>query len=454
MPDLCRMFDFIPLRWRYAIAAGVPMIVGLGLYFVFGWWSMLAGAVVAVICVWFLGHRQMIFFLRSAIGIIRTRSIDRRYRLTPQGPPEQRRIINAVNRLADNVEQTLFESDRNRRYYETILNEVTVGILVVDEDSMLQYANPAARSILGFEMPGYGSLPVQLASRVNIYEINDAVTASAIGGETIRRNVELYDSNRHLEVFTRSLPPDDNGRRRAIVIINDRTDEFRLGVSMREFVANASHELRTPIASIQASVETLKMGAATDPETAKQFLDRIDDSAQRMATLVSEMMDLTLLETGRLPLQLETTHPKDLVGAVLDSHGPVGASSEHKISAEIEDDVAPVLVDRPKMERAIGNLLVNALKFTQPGGTVKIGCRSEDGMVLFSVEDSGEGIDPEELPHIFERFYKSHRSTGDRSGFGLGLAITKNIVESHDGSVDAVSVVNEGSMFTIKLPIY
>ncbi len=453
MPDLCRIFDYFPLRWRYVTATAVPLIAGLGLYFVFGWWSMLVGTMVAVICVWFLGHRQMTFFLRSAIGIIRTRSIDRRYRLTPQGPPEQRRIVNAVNRLADNVEQTLFESDRNRRYYETILNEVTVGILVVDEENMMQYANPAARSILGFEMPRYGSQPVQLASRVNIYEINEAVAASAIGGETVRRNIELYDSNRHLEVFTRSLPPDDNGTRRAIVIVNDRTDEFRLGVSMREFVANASHELRTPIASIQASVETLKMGAASDPDTTRQFLDRIDDSSQRMATLVSEMMDLTLLETGRSPLQLEMTDLTDLINSVLRSYGPVDARSGHEITTEIEDDVPAVLVDRPKMERAIGNLLVNARKFTPSGGTVKVGCRRDDCSVIISVEDNGEGIDQEEMPLIFERFYKSPRSTGDRSGFGLGLAITQNIVEIHNGSVDAHSVMGEGSTFTVRLPI-
>ena len=112
-----------------------------------------------------------------------------------------------------------------------------------------------------------------------------------------------------------------------------------------------------------------------------------------------------------------------------------------------------VLIDVPKIERAIGNLLVNARKFTPDGGRIKISCRSDGADVVFAVEDTGEGIDPEEIPHIFERFYKSHRTSGDRSGFGLGLAITKNIVELHRGSVEVESNVGAGSIFTVRLPI-
>ncbi len=453
MSDPCGNLDFIPLRWRYATAVTLPLVIGWSLYGVLGWWSVAAGSIVAVIIVFLLGHGQTRFFLRTARGIIRTRSIDRRNRLEVEGPPEQQRILNAVNRLADNVELTLTESDRNRRYQETILNEITVGILVVDENGMLQYANPAVCRMLGFDFSPRGSSPTPLATNVNIYEINEAVTTSATAGETVRRSVELYDSHRHLELYSRPLPPDESGVRRAIVLINDRTDEYRLGVAMQEFVANASHELRTPIASIQASVDTLKLGNELPTEVIEQFLDRIDDSAQRMTALVNELMDLTLLESGRSPVHLQMTNAAELIGSVTESHGPVGIRSDHEISTEIADDLPDVMVDRPKMERAIGNLLVNAMKFTPPGGTIKLECERDGEFVAYSVQDSGEGIDPEELPHIFERFYKSHRSTGDRTGFGLGLSITKNIVEIHNGTVEVQSVVGEGSTFTVRLPI-
>ena len=455
MPDLCRIVDFIPLRWRYATVSAVPLLVGFAVYFFldFGVLPIILGSVLAVLGVWFLGNRQSGFFLRTANGILRTQSIDRANRLETYGPHEQQRIINAVNRLADSVEAILGESARNRVYHETILNELTLGILVVDADGILQYANPAAGSTLNFTFDSQSALPAPLASKVNIYEINDAATKSAVDGEIVLRNVVLYDSQRHIEVISRALPPDESAISRAILIVSDRTEEIRLGVSMREFVANASHELRTPIASIKASVDTLKLGVSLEAETANQFLDRIDDSAQRMAALVSEMMDLTMLETGRSPMHVKMTDPSELIDAVLASHGPMGIVPVHHIEKEIIGEVPEVLVDQEKMERAIGNLLGNAQKFTPPAGNIRISCWREGDSVFIAVADNGEGIDPDELPHIFERFYKSRRSSGDRTGFGLGLAITKNIVEMHDGSVEVSSVMGDGSTFRVKLPI-
>ncbi len=453
MLDLCRILDPVPLKWRFTTATAVPLIAGLVLFPVFGFWSPAIGSLVAVAMVWMLGRRQTRYFLRTAVGILRTRAIDRRHRLPIEGPREQQRIAHAVNRLADNVEQTLTESRQNRRYHETILSGLTAGILVVDADGMLQYANSAAREMLGFELDDAEYRLTPLASKVGIFEINEAVTISASTGETVRKIVEIFDQHRHFEVVARGLPPEDSGLGRSVAIITERTEEIRQGVVMREFVANASHELRTPIASIQASVETLKLGKQLPPETQEQFLDRIDDGARRMADLVTELMDLTLLETGRMALQKSEVAPDDLINAVLTSHGPVGDRPDHEIVIDVCRDLPDFLVDIPKIERALGNVLVNAQKFTPAGGSVKLSCRLDDGSVVFDVEDTGEGIDPEELPHIFERFYKSPRSTGDRTGFGLGLAITKNIVELHGGSVEAASSLGEGSRFSIRLPI-
>ncbi len=453
MPDLCRIVDFLPLKWRYASVVAVPLTVGFALYGFFGIAAVAVGATVAIVVVWFLANRQSQFFWRTANGILRTQSIDRSNRLTTYGPPEQQRIVNAVNRLADSVESILAESDLNRAYHETILNELMIGILVVDENGMLQYANPAVCATLDFTYDEVGNGLTTLASKVNVYEINEAATTSATVGETVVLNLEIYDSQRHLEVISRSLPTDDSGARRAIVIINDRTDEIRLGVSMREFVANASHELRTPIASIQASVDTLKMGAALKTDAAAEFLDRIDDSSQRMAALVSEMMDLTMLETGRSPLNVELIALSPLIDGVFDAYGPLELEPIHQYELAVDEGLPQISVDRAKIERAIGNLLGNAKKFTPPGGRIRLSGRVDDGFVAITVQDNGEGIDPDELPYIFERFYKSPRSSGDRTGFGLGLAITKNIVEMHRGSVEAESVVGEGSKFTVRLPI-
>ncbi len=453
MPDLCSILDPVPLKWRFTTATAVPLIVGLILFPLVGFWSIAASSLIAVTGIWMLGRRQTRYFLRTAVGILRTRAIDRRHRLPIEGPQEQQRIAHAVNRLADNVEQTLVESDRNRRYYETILSGLTAGILVVDAEGMLQYANPVACEMLGFDLDDTELRLTPLAAKVGIFEINEAVMISATTGETVRRIVEVFDEHRHFEVVVRGLPPEDSGLGRSVVIVNERTEEIRLGVSMREFVANASHELRTPIASIQASVDTLKLGKQLSPDTAEQFLDRIDDGAQRMAALVTELMDLTLLETGRVTLHKTEISPRNLIDAVVASHGPVRDPQGHEIVIEVDRDVPDISIDVPKVERALGNVLANAQKFTPAGGSVKISARFDERAIRFDVEDSGEGIDPEELPHIFERFYKSPRSSGDRTGFGLGLAITKNIVELHDGSLEVVSTTGEGSRFSLRLPI-
>ena len=210
MLDICRGFERIPIQWRLVIATGIPLAIGLIAYPFIGFWAFFAAAFVAVASVWHFGRRHNEFFRRTAFGIMRTRSIDRRHRLATDGPVEQRRIANAVNRLADRVQQTIQESDNHRRYYETILNELTVGILVVDANGNLQYANPAAGEMLGFTYDGSAE-PMPLAAKVNLYEVNEAITSSIVNGSTIRRDVEIYDTRRHLEILSRPLLADDSG---------------------------------------------------------------------------------------------------------------------------------------------------------------------------------------------------------------------------------------------------
>ena len=452
MSSLWRIVDRIPSEWRYLLATGLPLSLGIGAHFVVGWFGVVLGAAASLMCVFVVASRQRQHSTRTALGIIRSRAIQRGYKLPTTGPTESVRIAHAINRFTAEVEQTLADAEIHRRYHETILNELSAGVLVVDALGILQYANRAAGEILGFDVDGIRDGTTQLGSKVNVYELNDAAMTCATSNEVASREVEVYGSGRHLEIVARPLPPEQLGIGRAAVIVNDRTEEIRLGVSMREFVANASHELRTPISVIQASVESLKMGAIDDSEATKRFLDRIDGGSQRLAGLVSEMMDLTLLETGRMSTHLESVMPSDLIQSVVDSYGPLAESAELRITSHAPENLEPILADRHKLERAIGNLVTNAVKFTHAGGSIEISCCPSDSVVEISVSDSGIGIAAEELPHVFERFYKSSRATADRSGYGLGLAITKHIVELHGGEIEVESVLGEGTTFKIRLP--
>ena len=226
MPDLFRILDPVPLKWRFTAVTAIPLVAGLASYPFVGFWSLAIASLIAIASVWWLSRRQARYFLRTATGILRTRAIDRRHRLPVQGPQEQQRLAHAVNRLADNIEQTVSESLRNRRYHETILSELTAGILVVDAEGMLQYANPVACEMLSFEIEDTEYRMTPLASKVGIFEINEAVRISATTGETVRKIVEIFDEHRHFEVIARGVPPEDSDLGRSVVIHRKREISF------------------------------------------------------------------------------------------------------------------------------------------------------------------------------------------------------------------------------------
>ena len=429
-----------------------PILLASALFFLMGVWSFLIAVVAGVLLGLLVALYQKGYLRRATLGVFRIRSIDRDYRLPIDGASDESRLSAAINRLADSVDEVVSNETARRIYHETILNEMKDGILVVNSRGILQYSNPAARDILDFDGSYQESSQVQLASKVNIYEVNDVASISSNGMESCRRVIELYNPIRYLEVTSTPLPPEESDIGRALLIVRDRTGEYRLGESMREFVANASHELRTPIAAIQACVETLKFGAIDDPDSARDFLNRIEDSSNRMTVLVAGLMDLAVLETGRATMHIVPVEPVELMENVVAQFGPIADKSDIDLRIEDSDAVGLINVDREKMERVLSNLVSNALKFTSAGGGVQMWCTKIDGVVSISVSDDGQGIGVDELPHVFDRFYKVAPSNNDHTSFGLGLAIAKNIVELHEGEIIADSVLGEGSTFTVKLP--
>ena len=446
------LWGIFPVRWRFLLVALLPTVLTGALFTFLGWWSILIGAGVGLAMALVAGSGQQRFFNKTIYSIIRIRSTDRSHRVSETGSHDEARLARAINRLADTVEDTIEEETSRRRHHEDILNEMNDGVLVVDSRGLLQYSNDAAKRILDFEAMS-GDPPVPLASKVNIFDINDTAQLTAESQQVCRRMVELYNPLRYLEVVSTPLRPEAQDQGRALLIIRDRTDEYRLGESMREFIANASHELRTPIAAIQASVETLKLGAINDPKVADEFLQRIGSSTEKMARLVTDLMDLTLLESGRVSMHLVPIAPVELVDSVIGQFEPIAHRRNIDLQAEPCAELPLINVDREKIERVLENLVSNSLKFTSEQGTVTVRCEHLDSSVVFSVEDTGSGIDVDELPHIFERFYKSSQRSTQQDGFGLGLAIARNIVEMHRGEIEAISVLGQGSTFRVKLPV-
>jgi signal transduction histidine kinase len=252
-------------------------------------------------------------------------------------------------------------------------------------------------------------------------------------------------------VAIKAFPADsENGR--VLVVAEDRTEIAGIERVRRDFLADVSHELLTPISSIRLMVETIQLSGA-DPEALRMFLPKIATELERMTNLVEDLLELARNESRRLPLQRSTV---DLRAVVKDAVELFRARAE---ALTIELSVEPgepleAEVDCERVQQVATNLVENALRHTPPSGHVKVALDRVDGEAVLKVEDDGEGIPFKDLPHVFERFYVVDRSRArGTSGTGLGLAIVKQIVEAHGGSVRADSELGRGTQFVCRLPL-
>ena len=236
-----------------------------------------------------------------------------------------------------------------------------------------------------------------------------------------------------------------------LLSLHDLTAFRQLETTRREFVSNVSHELRNPLASIRSMVETLSGGAIDDRQTAADFVSRIEQDVRRMDTLVSELLELSRLESGQVALDVRPLSLEPIAADTVASFRDRSSGGGVEVSVEIPADLPLVLGESEKVRQVLSNLMDNALKFTPPGGRITVSALPDHRNVIARVSNTGDGIAPEHLPHLFERFYKVDRSRHDL-GTGLGLAIVKHIVLAHGGEVDVESSLGEGATFTFTLP--
>lgn len=332
---------------------------------------------------------------------------------------------------------------QEREYLRSALSALRDGVLLLDGEDRLVLANAAVWNLLSTPAWEVGQRPLTLLRDHQVRDLLEQARATA----TLQQGeVDFPHSGRRLEVSVVPL-----SGRVVLIALRDLTPFHRLQTTRREFVANVSHQLRTPLAAMRAALETLEEGALEDPEAARSFLGSLKREVERMERLVLELLDLSRLESGQVALHLAPVPVEALVREVAERFSPLAQQAGLTLTFQVPPDLPPVLVDRDKLLQALSNLLDNAIKFTPRGGKVCLGAHKENGTVAFEVEDTGIGIAPEHLPHIFERFYKAHRTPGD-AGAGLGLAIVKHIVQAHGGSVRVESQAGKGSRFTLLLP--
>lgn len=428
--------------------SGLVALVATGTL-LFGVAGTILAGIIAVMAVVFLSLRLTAQFSELTEDVIRTTSIDRTHRLDPTGPAELNRLARAVNRLVDRVDTDISEDSAERIRLASILDSMREGVVVVDDQGVIESANPASGemfSSIGNVEPG-----MQLTSLTNHPDVISVVNRSFESEQPVSAEIELFDNQRTLMAVSTPFPRPDSDAVRCLLLITDLTDIRRLDTTRREFVSNASHELRTPLAGIRASAETLQRGAIDDPEGRTQFLDMIREDVDRMDQLIAEMLELSRLESGESPMEFKNVEPELLVNTAIKQFSSVAVDSEIELKTSFSADFPQVYVDTKKIDHVFTNLISNALKWTATGGTVTVKGWIVDETVWFSIADTGLGIEPEHMPHIFERFFKTDAARS-QPGTGLGLSIARHIVEAHGGVISARSTVGDGSEFAFTVP--
>jgi len=238
-----------------------------------------------------------------------------------------------------------------------------------------------------------------------------------------------------------------------ILVFHDLTRLKQLENTRKEFVANVSHELRTPLSMIKGYVETLISGAKDDPSVATRFLQTIEKHADRLTYLIEDLLTISKVEAGVFDLELDETDLHEVLAAACASVESRAKRRGHRLVLTEEGQLGTVQADGEQLQRALANLLVNGVNFTPDGGLVELAARLDGEHVEITVRDTGVGIDPEEQPQLFTRFFRGTFAVREAvQGAGLGLAITKTIVEGHGGEISVHSVPGQGTTFTIRIP--
>ena len=331
-------------------------------------------------------------------------------------------------------------SEQRAPMREQILERMSEGVLVLRADMSPILANAAARGLLGLDESSFSG------RMISEEVLSVARRASAEGAEASDAVEVWWPKRGHLSVRATPLADDS-----VVVVIQDITEELRTQQMRREFVGHASHELKSPVASIQTLAEALRQAVGDDPRAAERFAERLVIEAERLGRLVTDLLDLSRLED----VDNVAKGPVDLARVALQELRAIKESAESK-GVELSSSIAPgvwVEGDAQLLSLMVRNLLDNAVRYTAAGGTTALDVRLDGPDALVEVVDSGIGIPLEAQTRVFERFYRVDRARSrDRGGTGLGLAIVKHAVESHGGRIELASELERGSTFTVRLP--
>jgi signal transduction histidine kinase/DNA-binding response OmpR family regulator/HAMP domain-containing protein len=354
---------------------------------------------------------------------------DASVRVSEDGPGELRTLAGAFNAMAADIESASGRLEAQRRRLDTTIRSLGDALIIADSDGNVEQCNPRAEILVPELTPG-ASVAEQLPPRE----------------EALANEVTLERGGRTLLVTAAPLEGDGG----TVWTVRDATERVRLERLKSEFVATASHELRSPLTSIKGFVELLSAGGDLD-DRQREFVEIIELSTNRLVDLVNDLLDVARVEAGRVEIHRRPTDMADAVREVVMLMRQRVEGKGQRLELEVADDLPLALADPSRVRQILTNLVTNAHLYTENGGTISVRLRATAHHVAVEVADTGRGMTAEEIEHAFDRFYRG-RGEGQPGGTGLGLAIVRSLVELHGGDVSIDSAPGEGTRFIIRLP--
>ncbi len=356
-------------------------------------------------------------------------------------------LTRTFGEMAKVLENTLAEVNGERNKLSTLFTYMADGVVAFDKSGHILHMNPAAQQMLGMEF-GPELTYIQVFPNLNVEESD-----LGEGGRYIE--IDYAANKRILKILLAMFGTAEDENSGIMAVLHDITEQKKLDSSRREFVANVSHELRTPLTNVKGYTETLlDAGDELDGETRRNFLRVIYNESDRMTHIVKDLLTLSQLDYGKMDMEMSPIPVKLIVQNIASAMLIEARGQGLTLETKLEEPLPLILADRNRMEQVIANIVSNAIKYNRPGGTVTLSAFSQEDKVVIKVQDTGIGIPQEDIPRLFERFYRVDKARSrERGGTGLGLAIAKEIVEQHQGTIGVESQLDAGTTVTITLPV-
>jgi two-component system phosphate regulon sensor histidine kinase PhoR len=360
-----------------------------------------------------------------------------------------------INKMVESLRDKIKKADEEKQKLESVFAGMNEGVMLLDSENRIESVNQSMESVL--RRPPADMLGRTILEVCHNAELHDALAHSQKTMEVLCKEISLgEEAPLVMDVTISTVNADTRNERKTILVFHDVTHLKQLERIRTDFIANATHEIRTPLTAIIGFTETLQQGSVENSETAKKFLRTIRENAERLNRLVDDLKTLSRLELGEENLKLEELPVKDELEKVMQVVGVMAAQKKIEIRKDIPENLPAAFADKDRMTQILINIMDNAIKFTPEGGSISItASQEEEGFLAIKIADTGPGIPAADIPRLGERFYRVDKTRSrDLGGTGLGLSIVKHLLKAHNGRMEIQSASGKGTAILLFFPLF